>query len=144
MLVAGSLSDRYGRRVIGCGFTMLGLLGAAGFFWLPGGVPVLLPSLTLVLVGQLGAWPALAGYSSEMFPTALRGQAGSWTELSRVSGDATSLALGGVLLGATASFPLTVTLLALGPLLAVVIVATSFPDTHGVELETISGGDSEM
>ena len=141
MLVAGSLSDRWGRRVIGCGFALVSLVGAVGFFWLPGGVPVLLPALTLVIVGQLGSWPVLAGYSSELFPTALRGQAGSWTELSRVLGDATSLAVGGVLLGATASFPLTVTLLALGPLLAVIIVATSFPDTHGRELEAISGTD---
>lgn len=138
MLIAGSLSDRYGRRLIGCSFGLIGLAGAIAFFWLPGGIPVLWPSLTLVIAGQLGAWPALAGYSSELFPTPLRGQAGSWVELSRVAGDATSLALGGLLLASTASFPHTVTLLAIGPLAAIAIFALAFPDTHGRELEDIT------
>ncbi|MEY2472860.1 MAG: transporter, putative metabolite:H+ symporter [Actinomycetota bacterium] len=138
MVIAGALSDRFGRRAVGCGFGALGLVGAAGFFWLPGGVPVLWPSLTLVIAGQLGSWPALAGYSSELFPTGLRGQAGSWVELARVAGDSASLGLGAVLLTVTGTFPRTVTLLALGPAAAIVIVATLFPDTHGRELEEIT------
>lgn len=139
MVVAGSLSDRYGRKVVGCGFTLLSISGALGFFWLPGGVPVLLPCLMLVTVGGLGAAPALSGFSTELFPTAIRGQAGASSAVARVAGDSTSLALGGVLLAATGSLPLTVTCLIGGPLVAIALVAVAFPNTHGRELEAITG-----
>jgi MFS family permease len=138
MVMAGSLSDRFGRRAIGCAFGLMSLAGAMCFFWLPGGVPVLLPSLTLVLVGQLGSFPVIAGYATELFPTALRGQASAWSGVAKVMGSATSLALGGVLLKVTGGLSPTTTILALGPLLAIVIVALRFPDTHGRELEETS------
>ena len=138
MVAAGSLSDRYGRRFIGCGFGLLSLIGAAGFFWGPTNVPLLLGCLTLTIAGQLGAWPVLAGYAMELFPTALRGQASAWSSVAKVSGDATSLALGGLLLGVTGGLPLTATILAIGPLAAIFIIATRFPDTHGRELEETS------
>ena len=140
MVVAGSLSDRYGRKVVGCGFSLVSILGALGFFWLPGGVPVLLPCLMLVTVGGLGAAPALSGYSAELFPTAVRGQAGAWSGVARVVGDSCGLALGGLLLAFTHSLPTTVTLLGAGPVLAIILVAVAFPQTHGRELEEISGG----
>lgn len=139
MVVAGSLSDRYGRRVVGCSFAALSLTGALCFFWLPGGIPVLLPSMVLMVVGSMASWPVLSTYTTELFPTALRSQAGAWAACFRVLGQATSLGLGGALLVATGSLPPTVTLLGVGPLLAVVIYAIWFPDTHGKELEEISG-----
>jgi MFS family permease len=139
MVVAGSLSDRYGRRFIGCGFGALSLVGAVGFFWLPGGVPVLLPCLMLVTVGSLGSWPVLSGYATEMFPTAFRGQASAWSTVAKVTGDATSLALGGALLAVTSGLPVTASILAIGPCIGMVIVVFCFPDTHGLELEETSG-----
>jgi len=139
MVAAGALSDRYGRRAVGCAFGLLGLAGAMAFFWLPGGVPVLLPSLMLVLIGQLGSFPVIAGYSAELFPTSLRSQATAWASVAKVSGSAASLALGGVLLRVTGGLPATTTVLALGPLVAIAIVALRFPDTHGRELEETSG-----
>jgi putative MFS transporter len=141
MIWAGALSDTYGRRLVGVGFSVMSLAGAVGFFWLPGGVPVLLPCMMLMIVGQLGAWPALGAYTSELFPTSLRGQAGSWATVARVVGQSGSFALGGVLLRSTGSFPATVTILGIGPLIAIVVFAVAFPDTHGRELEEISGGD---
>jgi len=138
MVMAGSLSDRFGRRVVGCGFGLLGLAGAMAFFWLPGGVPVLLPALSLVLIGQLASYPVIAGYAAELFPTSLRGQASAWSGVAKVTGSATSLALGGVLLKVTGGLSPTTTILALGPLTAIAIVALFFPDTHGRELEETS------
>ncbi|MEY2567047.1 MAG: hypothetical protein QOE35_1576 [Actinomycetota bacterium] len=138
MVLAGSLSDRHGRRVVGCGFAALSMVGALGFFWLPGGVPVLLPSMCLVLVGSMGAYPVLSSYTTELFPTSLRGMASSWATAGRVGGDAASLALGGWLLALTGGLPPTVTILAVGPLAAVIIFALAFPDTHGRELEDIA------
>lgn len=139
MLWAGAQSDRYGRRLIGCSFALAAVLGGVAFFWLPGGPVAAVVFLAVALTGQLGSWPVLGAYGSELFPTALRGQAGSWTNGSRAIGQVLSLGLGGLVLGLThQSFPVTVTVLAAGPLLAVVLFALYFPDTHGRELEDIS------
>ena len=141
MVLAGSLSDRFGRRWIGCSFGLVSLLGALGFFWLPGGVPVLLPCLSLVLVGSMGSWPVLGGYATELFPTALRGQAGSWAAVAKVAGNSASLAIGGVLVHTLGGLPWAATILGLGPLIGLIMVAVLFPDTHGRELEEISGDE---
>jgi putative MFS transporter len=138
MVLAGSLSDRHGRRIVGCLFAGLSLLGGLGFFWLPGGIPVLLPAMAVMLVGAMGAWPVLSAYTAELFPTSLRGMASSWANMGRVGGDAASLALGGWLLAVTGSLPPTVSMLAIGPLAAIVLFAVAFPDTHGRELEDIA------
>lgn len=138
MVLAGSLSDRLGRRLVGCAFSAVGLIGGMGLFWLPGGIPVLLPAMCLVLVGSMGAYPVLSAYTTELFPTSLRGMASSWATAGRVAGDAASLALGAWLLHLTGSLPPTVTILGLGPLAAIIIYAVAFPDTHGRELEDIS------
>ncbi len=138
MVAAGGWSDRYGRRLVGCGFAFMSFIGTLGFFWLPGGVPVLLPCMTLSLVGQLGAWPVLQTFVSEMFPTRVRGQAGAWNTVFRVAGQSSSLLIAAVLLDSM-SQSATATLLGFGPLAAVIIVAIFFPDTHGRELEEITG-----
>jgi MFS family permease len=136
MVLAGSLSDRFGRRAVGCAFGVASLVGAAGLFWLPGGVPVLLPCMSLSLIGQLGSWPVLQTYASELFPTSLRGQATAWATVFRVIGQSGSLGLAAVLLQFT-NQSWTATFLGVGPLAAVIIVALTFPDTHGKELEDI-------
>lgn len=140
MLYAGALSDRRGRRLVGCAFSLAAMTGVLAFFWLPGGPVGATIFLAVALTGQLGAWPVLGAYGTELFPTALRGQAGSWTNVARAVGQVTSLGLGGLLLGLTnQSFPITVTILGIGPLVAVLLFALLFPDTHGRELEEISG-----
>jgi MFS family permease len=71
MVWAGSLSDRYGRRLVGCGCALASVIGALGFFWLPGGVPVLLPCMSLTLVG-LGICAALWAVLTQAFPFAVQ------------------------------------------------------------------------
>jgi MFS family permease len=138
MVLAGALSDRYGRRLVGCGFAFASVLGALGFFWLPGGIPVLLPCMSLTIVGQLGAWPVLQTYTSELFPTGLRSSASSWANVAGVLGRSGSLALAAPLLAVT-SQSVTATVLGIGPVIAVILIAVAFPDTHGRELEEVSG-----
>jgi putative MFS transporter len=138
MVVAGSLSDRYGRRVVGFGAGAVSLVGALGLFWAPGGAPVLYVFLLLTLVGQLASWPVIAGYVTEMFPTTLRTQATAWSSVAKVGGVASSFALGGWLLTATGGLSMTVTILAIGPVIGTLIVVLAFPDTHGRELEETS------
>lgn len=138
MIVAGALSDRFGRRQVGCAFGLASFVGALGFFWLPGGVPVLLPCMSLTIIGQLGAWPVLQTFTSELFPTGLRSSASAWANVAAVVGRSASLGLGAVLL-LSVSPSATATILGIGPLVAILIIAVSFPDTHGRELEDITG-----
>src|SRR3954451_13043397 len=137
MVWAGALSDKFGRRVVGCEFALASVLGALGFFWLRGGVPVLLPCMCLTLVGQMGAWPVLQTYTSELFPTAVRSSASAWANVAGVLGRSGSLALAAPLLAIT-SQSMPASILAVGPLIAVVLFAVAFPDTHGRELEELS------
>jgi MFS family permease len=138
MIAAGALSDRFGRRLVGCGFGLAAVVGAVGFFWLPGGVPVLLPCMSLTIIGQLGSYPVLQTYTSELFPTGLRSSASAWANISSVVGRSASLGLGALLL-LRVSPSATATILGIGPLAAIVIIALTFPDTHGRELEDITG-----
>jgi MFS family permease len=138
MVWAGSLSDRYGRRIVGCTFAFASVAGALGFFWLPGGIPVLLPFMSLTIVGQLGAWPVLQTYTSELFPTGLRSSASAWANVAGVIGRSASLAIAAPLLAVT-SQSMTATVLGIGPLIAIVMFALLFPDTHGRELEDVTG-----
>lgn len=139
MVWAGGLSDRYGRRIVGASFASVGLVGAVGFFWIGHSPLVLGAFMAAMLVGQMGAGPVLATYATELFPTALRGQAGSWTKVAAVVGQSTSFFLGGILIDRTGGLPGAATILLFGTVVAVVIFVVAFPDTHGRELEEISG-----
>jgi hypothetical protein len=96
--------------------------------------------MSLALVGQLGAGPVLQTYTSELFPTALRSSASSWANLAGVLGRSGSLAIAAPLL-AVFSQSTTATILGIGPIIAIIMFATMFPDTHGRELEDITGED---
>ena len=100
--------------------------GGLGFFWLPGGIPVLLPCMCLMLVGAMGSFPVLNSYATELFPTALRGQATSSASVARVAGRPPASA------SAPRSWrdrglPATPTILGLGSVLAIVIYAVWSP-----------------
>ncbi len=140
MVLAGAVSDRLGRRVVGCVLAGLGIVGSIAFFWLPVGAVGLVVCMVIMLVGALGAGPVLDAYSAELFDTNVRSQAVAWATVARVGGQAASLGIGGVLLAALSSLPLTVTLLSIGPLVAIVIIWLRFPDTHGRELEAVHAG----
>jgi MFS family permease len=143
MVAAGALSDRFGRRQVGCGFGLAAVVGAVGLFWLPGGVPVLMPCMSLTIIGQLGSYPVLQTFTSELFPTALRSSASSWANVASVVGRSVSLGLGALLL-LQVSPSATATILGIGPLAAILIIALRFPDTHGRELEDITGEDAAI
>lgn len=137
LLIAGALSDRLGRKVVGCSFAVVGVIGAVGFFFAPGGAPILFGMLFISLVGQFGAWPTLNAFSTELFPTALRGQAGAWATVFRVTGQFLSFSLAGVLIARLGSLPRAVFVLALGPLATILLIAVFFPETKGKELEEL-------
>ncbi|MBS1848098.1 MAG: MFS transporter [Actinobacteria bacterium] len=90
-----------------------------------------------MLLGVLGAGPVLGAYSAELFATSVRSQAVAWATVASVGGQALSLAIGGGLLAAFGNLSLTVTLLGIGPIVALVVIWLTYPDTHGRELEDV-------
>jgi MFS family permease len=138
---AGIASDRLGRKRVGCSFLALGIAGALGFFLLARGAPGLFAALAVTYAGQFGAWPTLSGFTTELFPTSQRALARASAGAASVTGQCGSFLLAAVLVRLTGSLPLSVAALAVGPLSALVIVATCLPETAGLELEeTLKAG----
>lgn len=132
---AGIVSDRLGRKRVGCSFLALGIAGALGFFLLARGAAGLFAALAVTYAGQFGAWPTLSGLATELFPTAQRALARSTAGAATVTGQCGSFLLAAVLVRLTGSLPFSAAALAAGPLIALAIVATGLPETAGRELD---------
>jgi MFS family permease len=135
---AGIVSDRLGRKRVGCSFLALGIVGALGFFLLARGAPSLFAALAVTYAGQFGAWPTLSGLTTELFPTSQRALARSTAGGAGVIGQCGSFLLAAVLVRLTGSLALAAAALAVGPASALAIVATKLPETAGRELEEAS------
>ena len=138
LLVAGSVSDRLGRKPVLCGFLALHLVGLYLFFHLATGRLSLFVTLALVYAGLFGAWPTGGGFGAELFPTALRALGNSAAAGMKYVGQSVSFLVAGVLLVGTSGLGREVLLLSVGPLVALVLIAVWMPETGGLELESIS------
>jgi len=138
LIGAGSISDRLGRKRIGCSFLALCLAGVLGFFFIARRPLGLFLALTVTFVGQFGAWPTLNGFATELFPTSSRALASSASGVAGVLGQTTSFLLAGLLIGLTGSLARAAALLAVGPATALVLVIVGFPETASKELEVTS------
>jgi putative MFS transporter len=138
LLVAGSVSDRVGRKPVICGFLGVSVIGFVCFFYLAHGELPLLLSLALVYAGVFGSWPSGTGFGSELFPTTLRAFGSSFGNGAKYLGQAISFVFAGALITGTGSLGRTVLVLCAGPLVAGVLIALWFPETGGRELEELS------
>ena len=137
-LAAGPLSDRVGRKVVGCTFAGLAVAGALLFFFVARSPLAFAGSIALTLSGTLGARPALGAFTSELFTTPTRAFGGAAVSVAIVLGEVASLGLGALLLRVFGNLPDVVAVLILGPIALIVIVARWFPETRGRELEEIT------
>jgi MFS family permease len=138
LLVAGSLSDRIGRKPVICGSLAVSVIGFAWFFYLAHGKLLLTLALAVVYAGVFGSWPAGSGFGSELFPTTLRAFGSTFGNGAKYAGQALSFVIAGALINGTGSLGRTVLILCVGPLLAAVLIAIAFPETGGRELEELS------
>jgi MFS family permease len=142
LLIAGSMSDRYGRKPICCLFLVISAVGLFSFFVLARGTGELFGALALAYVGQFGSWPTGSGFGAELFPTSLRALGGSAVGAARVVGQALSFIIAGTLIHAGGGVARSVVVLAVGPLAGAVLIGMFFPETAGRELESTSADTS--
>lgn len=138
LLLAGSLSDRIGRKPVVCSSLVLAVVGVACFFYAAHGELALLLSLAVVYAGVFGSWPTGSGFGAELFPTSLRALGSSFGNGAKYLGQSISFLLAGGLIGGAGSLARSSMILSAGPLLAAVLIWLYFPETGGRELEDIS------
>ena len=136
--IAGSLSDRLGRKAIGCSFLAVSVAGTYLLFFVARGPAELFAALALTYVGGFGAWPSLGGYATELFPTGLRAFGNSTAGAARVAGQCMGFVAGGVLIAGASGLAGAVGILALGPLLAIPVIAFLLPETSGRDIDDVA------
>lgn len=134
-IVAGRLSDRFGRRTMGALFMFLAPFLTIWIYTAPGFSVAI--AWTLELFFDVASGTILSAYSAELFPTSHRSTAGSALAVAGTTGGALGLLLEGVLYRMTGSHWIAVRYLTVFWMLAPAIMLL-FPETAGRELEAIS------
>jgi MFS family permease len=134
VVLGGRWGDSWGRKPVAA-IGMVGYAGTAAMFMLSG-AGMWFASLASAVVGGLSV-ATIGVYGPEMFPTARRGLANGLLSAAALGGGLVGLLVAGRLADAWGYGP-TFALLALGPLLAAVIVLWLLPETAGVSLEELN------
>ncbi len=135
-VVAGRLSDRFGRRTMGASFMFLAPFFAVTFFNSSG--PVMVVAWILDIFCDTASATIFNAYGAELFPTSYRSTAISALAAGNTIGAAIGLAIESVLYTMTGSHWRAVSILAIFWVIAPILIITFFPETAGLELETIS------
>jgi MFS transporter, putative metabolite:H+ symporter len=135
-IVAGRMSDRFGRRMMGGTFLFLAPVFAMLVFtsrsnWV-------IPFWILQLFFDTASSTIISAYSAELFPTSYRSTAGSALSVAGTTGGALGLFLEGILYGVTGSHWTAIRYLTVFWVISPIIVFMFFPETSGLELEDIS------
>lgn len=139
LIIGGRMADRRGRRMIAAGLVPIGAVFIALSFqfqavWM----------WAAAIVGAIvaaAAYPSLAVYRTELFPTSNRGRAAYFILASALIGGSISLLLTGALLDAGWSYGTVMLALVIGPVLVSIIVLTTYPETAHRELEDLNPED---
>jgi len=134
-IVAGRMSDRYGRRTMGAAFLFLSPLLTIWMYTASGWSIV--PAWILETFFDIASGTILAAYSAELFPTSYRSTAGSALAVAGTTGGALGLFFEGVLYNFTGSHARAVCYLTVFWIISPMIM-WFLPETSGRELEEIS------
>jgi len=108
-----------------------------------GGPQLWFLSLMAAMFGS-AAYPALAVYRAELFPTGNRGRAAGFVTASALIGGMGGLIATGWLLDADWSYGSVMALMALGQVVVIILVVTAYPETAHLELETLNPEDAPI
>lgn len=135
-VVGGKLADVHGRRrllaaTIPLGTTLLVWSFSAS------GVGLWLGAFGAGLIGGIG-YPAFAVYRTEMFPTGNRGRAAGLITMSALVGGSFGILASGQLLDSGWSYGKTMALMAVGEIVAVLIILARYPETAHKDLDELN------
>lgn len=134
-IVAGRLSDRFGRRIVG--FGMLALFPAAVALFYLGPARLLPLAWVAFLFTSQGGRVTLRALATELFPTAERGASSGLFAILEAVGNAAGLFLLGFGLQSPGDLARMIPMIALSSLLGGAVL-WFFPETHQRELEAIA------
>ncbi|MSZ56227.1 MAG: MFS transporter [Actinobacteria bacterium] len=139
LLVGGRIADERGRRILGATMVPVGALLMAMSFAVSGTA-----MWVIAIAGGLAlgiSYPAMAVYRGELFPTHVRSIAGGIIMTSALIGGSIGLIGGGYVLDTGINYGTVMLWLALGPIVASLIVWFRYPETAHLELEDIVPDD---
>jgi MFS family permease len=140
LVVGGRLADIRGRRhLIAVAIPIATTLIVLSF--VVGGAPMWLAAFGGGFVGGI-AYPALAVYRAELFPTGNRGRAAGLLTAAALLGGVIGILLVGAMRDAGVSYGTAIALVALAQVVVVAVVITSFPETAHLELEALNPEDA--
>ena len=134
-IVAGRLSDRFGRRFIGALFMFLAPLLTIWIY--TANSFTIAPAWTIELFFDMASTTIMRSFGTELFPTSYRSTAGSALTVAGTTGGALGLLLESVLYRMTGSHWVAIRYLTVFWMIAPALLLT-FPETAGRELEDIS------
>jgi MFS family permease len=88
------------------------------------------------------AYPALAVYRAELFPTGNRGRAAGLLTAAALLGGVVGILLVGALRDAGVAYGSAIAIVALGQVVVVAVVLAAFPETAHLELEVLNPEDA--
>jgi putative MFS transporter len=135
-VVAGDLSDRFGRRLLGMVVMLMAPAFGIAFYNRAG--QTMIACWVISLFAQTAASTILNSFSAELFPTSHRSTAESAIAVAGTLGGSIGLTLESWLFGRWRSHWHAVSLLMLSSAAAAVLMASFFPETANAELESIS------
>jgi putative MFS transporter len=136
-IVAGRLSDNFGRRLMGAIFTMLGPIFTIWMFTTASSESVVFAWVLRLFVDTASA-TIVSAYQAELFPTTHRAAAGSLMIVAATIGGALGLTLEGMLYPILRTHWSAICYLTGFWMIAPFIILLWFPETAGRELEAIS------
>jgi MFS family permease len=138
VLIGGKLAETRGRRVVAVVAVVLGTLGTLASFGTYGWVLWTVSIVGSIIAGS--AAPALLVYSAELFPTANRGLAkATLLTITLIGSSLGLLFVGAVSDGRSLIGPMSI--VAVGPMIAAVLIFTRYPETASQELEDLNPED---
>ena len=139
LVVGGRLADMYGRRLL---MVLLAPTSTALLVWsfTVDGAGLWAGAFGAGLLGG-AAYPAFSVYRTEMFPTGNRGRAAGIITAAALLGGSIGIWVAGLLLDRGWSYGSTMGTLALGEVITILIVLTTYPETAHRELDDLNPGE---
>ncbi|MEY4361322.1 MAG: hypothetical protein RL391_628 [Actinomycetota bacterium] len=141
LIIGGRVADQRGRRRLAVTCVPIGATLIASSFFFDG--PLLWMAAISGAVFAATAYPSLAVYRTEMFPTGRRGRAAFLILASALVGGSLSLLLVGALLDRDVAHGPVMLSLVVGPAIVAAIVWRTYPETAHRELEDINPEDTQ-